>query len=961
MSRYFPVLLIAFVIAGFIEPEDEFQGKTPSQLQSQSVKQNTKTKIQTPQDDRFVLEGTSPLRRLVTESIREEQRQQIIQYFTRQIAATPAKRDSLWQPSFSSRDAYRESLQGHRTRLGKMLGLIQFQSGIPQATILQEDEDLKVEDVSIPIDRGLSARALVFSPRSGVAAGGVIAIPPSDQSREEFVGIVQGMTPAKWLSALLERNVTVAVPIMVERRDDHPLCRQAGDKDRRRLLWRAGFIVGRTLVGVEVQQVLALREFLTAQRNVDANKIALMGEGQGGMTALYAGAVDEGFAGVASLDYFQQRENCWKEPVDRVLYGQLNEFGDAEVAALIAPRPLLVVQTSKSPIPSASVKAEFERARRFYKGLQVPEKVTTLEVQGDPLEAAALKLASLLEATQKQKSPNLTIRIPVPQVNEERNRHFEALLQYLRGLCAVSDQVRADYWQFKVTAPEDRLQKVQRLHTELANLVGVIPSDNVPLNPRTALIGETDKFLAYDVFLDVVPGVEAYGQLLVPRAVAGHSRTRLPAVVCQHGFDGAPKYISGVGNNLETNDHFYHRFGQRLAERGYVVFAPYLTVPQYHPPVSANPGANLKSPAGLGDVIQRADLINPIVRLAAPLGMMRTSIELAKLHRVVDFLQSLHFVDPDRIGYYGLSYGGYSAIWMSPLEPRLKLTVISAFFNDWRTMLTDTTRFGSSYWSLPDEDFYNWNVLNRFAHTELIAAMWPRPVCVEYGSEDPVTTPAWHKRAWREVNAFIESWDMDNKIVDDDFIGPHTIHGIGTFFFLDRWLRPESPAGRDYGCCDDNYCYKTVAPGFHGYSQDSKGAVPYVTQYLDSNHGSAIRGQFYVSDATPVFTGMTFKLARRGNAGDVLVRFGSSEASGDLGEARIYSRDVYLRYDLWYEATLNKPVRLDPKKTYFFELWVESGRSPNDCYAVFGPMPLGGKDIPSNFGLSFRTLVRKDE
>jgi hypothetical protein len=38
---------------------------------------------------------------------------------------------------------------------------------------------------------------------------------------------------------------------------------------------------------------------------------------------------------------------------------------------------------------------------------------------------------------------------------------------------------------------------------------------------------------------------------------------------------------------------------------------------------------------------------------------------------------------------------------MPPLEPRLKLTVISAFFNDWRTMLTDTTRFGSSYWSLP--------------------------------------------------------------------------------------------------------------------------------------------------------------------------------------------------------------------------------------------------------------------
>ena len=206
--------------------------------------------------------------------------------------------------------------------------------------------------------------------------------------------------------------------------------------------------------------------------------------------------------------------------------------------------------------------------------------------------------------------------------------------------------------------------------------------------------------------------------------------------VCQHGFDGAPKYVSGVGTDLESNDHFYHRFGQRLAERGYVVFAPYLSVPEVkHTDV----------------MVHRADLVNPLVRLAATLGMMRTSIELAKLHRVVDFLQSLTFVDPDHLGYYGLSYGGYSALWMPPLEPRLKLTVISAHFNDWQTMLTDSTRQGDSYWTLPDEDFYNWNVLNRFVHTQMIAAMWPRPVCIEYGSEDQVTTAAWHDRAWQEV------------------------------------------------------------------------------------------------------------------------------------------------------------------------------------------------------------------
>jgi hypothetical protein len=63
----------------------------------------------------------------------------------------------------------------------------------------------------------------------------------------------------------------------------------------------------------------------------------------------------------------------------------------------------------------------------------------------------------------------------------------------------------------------------------------------------------------------------------------------------------------------------------------------------------------------------------------------------------------------------------------------------------------------------------------------------------------------------------------------------------------------------------------------------------------------------------------------------------------------------------WYEAMLDKPLRLDPTKTYFFEIATHSGVAPSDSYTLFGPVPLGGKDFPQNFGLSFRTFLRKDE
>lgn len=894
----------------------------------------------------FALKGTSPLTLPLGQDFLEQQRQQIIHYFMQQISATPARRDRLWQPDFSSVIRYEASLQNHRNHLRKMLGLIPSSLGTPQINVLQRSENLQIEDVTLPIAADFDARALLFLPRSSTPEAAVIVIPPANESREEFTRVLQGMTPAQWMTTLLARNVAVAVPITVERRADHPLCEKAGGKDRRRVLWRAGFIVGRPLVGLEVQETLVLREFLSSQPAINKNKIAVLGKGQGGMTALYAAAIDKRFAGAAVVDYFQQREDCWQEPVDRVLYGQLNEFGDAEIAGLIAPRPLIIVTTPGGPARLSNVEAEVARARRFYNGLRVPDKLATIEAPNDALEVTASKVAGVLGANQAGNPPSITVRISANQANAARNEHFELLYHYLRRLDAGSDLVRKNYWQLDSTPQQDRPRKAAKLRADLSHLMGAIPSETIPMRPRTVLIGETDKFLAYDVLLDVVPGVQAYGQLLVPREVAGNMGKRLPAMICQHGFDGAPKYVTGIGTDIESNDHFYHRFGERLAERGYVVFAPYLTVPSDPAPPSN---------------VHRADLINPLVRLAACVGMMRTSIELAKLHRVVDFLQSLPFVNPKRIGYYGLSYGGYSAMWMPPLERRLKFTIISAYFNNWRVMLTDTTRSGQSYWTLPDEDFYNWNVLDRFTHTELIAAMWPRPVCIEWGLSDPVTPPAWHQQAWKDLKAFADSWDLDDKIVDDDFLGPHTIHGIQTFFFIDRWLRPERSAKRDYGCDNHAYCYKTVASDFHGYSLNSpKTSSSYVTQFLDSSRESVIRGKFYVSDTSTLFTGMAFKLARVGNPGDLTVSFGSHAGAGDIGEARVQEGDVYPQYDLWYQALLSKPVRLDPKKIYFFEIKAESGRTPENYYEVFGPKPLGGTDYPSNFGLSFQTLTIKD-
>ena len=64
------------------------------------------------------------------------------------------------------------------------------------------------------------------------------------------------------------------------------------------------------------------------------------------------------------------------------------------------------------------------------------------------------------------------------------------------------------------------------------------------------------------------------------------------------------------------------------------------------------------------------------------------------------------------------------------------------------------------------------------SHLELIAAMYPRPVCVEFAERDGTTTPEWHARAWAEVEKLAHAWNMDDKIVRDHFDGVHEVHQV---------------------------------------------------------------------------------------------------------------------------------------------------------------------------------------
>lgn len=855
------------------------------------------------------------------------------EYWLKRIAATPALRDTVWHPDFSSTTAYRKSLENHRQTLRRMLGLLPDREiEISEEENELERDSVRLENVTINIVQGFEARALILVP-PGRVSGAVIAIPDAMESREEFLGLAVGESPAPWLKILLSSGLAVAVPSMIERTTDYPFGGHWG-VNRRQLLYRLGFIVGHTLVGLEVQETLALRDYLTRRMGIANSRIGMLGVGQGGMTAFYAAGVDGQFGPVAIVDYFQQRQDCWQEPVDRMIYGQLNEFGDAEVAGLIAPEPLAIITSDDSGIIHASVEAEEKRARRFYDGLRQPR---SLSLQDQPSAEIAVRSAAetlsrgLGQQEGEQGQVGISKRFSEEEIASTKNAQFEGLHTYLKQVDRDSDEVRSRYWKLSSVTPSTSASKAAEIRSALGELMGRIPMGTDQLDVRTRLIQISDRFVAYDVLLDTLPGVHAYGQLLVPR----HMQGRLPVVICQHGLGGRPADITGVGKVAPVERAYYHDLGSYLANLGYVVFAPYLAVP-----------------------IQQEVLVNPLVRKAATVGMMRTALELAKLHRIVDFLQTLPFVDGGRIGYYGLSYGGYSAIWMPPLEPRIKLNIISGHFNYWRAKITDEES-SWSYLRFQDADFYNWNVLNRLSHAELIAAMAPRPVCIEAGQSDPITTPEWTARAWKEV----EEWKnaaglggLTEKIVLAHFQGVHEVHGIEAVSFLNRWLRPDLPDGRGYtyDLLSENKKLQAVSGGSSS-ANGQAAELPLVQHEVNGNPETWIRGRFYVQKDSSELGGIALQVSRVGNPGQLIVRFGSTPGGDDLGQATMEPGDVKPSGAFWYTARV-RPIRPDQSKLYYFEVKAASGENPDNNFIVYGPRPIGGTDDPGHFGLSYRIL-----
>jgi len=169
------------------------------------------------------------------------------------------------------------------------------------------------------------------------------------------------------------------------------------------------------------------------------------------------------------------------------------------------------------------------------------------------------------------------------------------------------------------------------------------------------------------------------------------------------------------------------------------------------------------------------------------------SFIIAQHAQLLRWLGTLDFVDAKRIAFYGLSYGGETAVRVPTVLQDYALSICSGDFNSWTEKVASTDqRFSFMYtieWEMPYFDMGS-----TFDYAEMTYLMIPRPFMVERGHNDRVGRDEWVAHEYAKVRWLYTQFGLGDKTEIEYFNGGHTIHGKGTFDFLRKHLNwPGTP------------------------------------------------------------------------------------------------------------------------------------------------------------------------
>jgi hypothetical protein len=242
---------------------------------------------------------------------------------------------------------------------------------------------------------------------------------------------------------------------------------------------------------------------------------------------------------------------------------------------------------------------------------------------------------------------------------EEIRRDFETnRAKYKPALAGHPVRLREMNAHPLTTPPRSR----EQIMAGALKILGTFSVNRVPLEPKVIVEEDCGSYKRRKVSIEVHPNDRMPAWMLIPKNLKG----RVPAVICFYGTtSGAGKdaTVGLSGRAPGTPPHPNLSFAIDMVGAGFVAFGP--------------------------DYLRDGERIKPGRRPYDTTDFYKEfpdwsvhGKDIWDTSRAIDYLQMLEFVDPDRIGMVGHSYGGHSTIFVAAMEARIKVAVANGPVSD---------------------------------------------------------------------------------------------------------------------------------------------------------------------------------------------------------------------------------------------------------------------------------------
>ena len=265
-------------------------------------------------------------------------------FLLNKIQEVAKERSTHWSRDLTSPGDYILSIQDERSQFAKLLGMDDQRIHFEKPQILGKvgvGKGYSIYAASWPVIGQINGYGLLVIPDSSQMKNPVIVIPDADQTPEDVIGLTDFSDPTQQGARYFaEKGHYVVIPALINRQP------WRDNISNRAFIYRSAFTLGKHIIGYELHKVMAIVDWF---ESTQANRIIVSGYGEGGLLAFYAGALDPRIDETMVSGYFGPRENIWQEPACHNVFGLLNQFGDAEIATLIAPRKLVIHTDQSAP------------------------------------------------------------------------------------------------------------------------------------------------------------------------------------------------------------------------------------------------------------------------------------------------------------------------------------------------------------------------------------------------------------------------------------------------------------------------------------------------------------------------------------------------------------------------------------------------------------------------------------